>query len=94
MSAAVHGTAPRRMVPVRAALAAILPALLLAACNSPEATRMRSGGRGGDIGNRGAGVEMHEGSRPYWQTPDRLGKDLGMSETRGNLAVPPAPARR
>lgn len=43
-------------------------ALLLAAC-SPEATRTQGGGPGGDTGNRPAVVRMHEGSRPYHQTP-------------------------
>ena len=44
----------------------------LAACTSPEATRVRAGGPGADIGNRGREVTMHGGSQPYWQTPDRL----------------------
>lgn len=38
-------------------------------CRSPEATRMRAGGAGGDRGNRPAIVKMHEGSRPFWKTP-------------------------
>jgi hypothetical protein len=41
----------------------------LGACTSPEATRQRAGGAGGDVGNRGNGVELHEGSQPYWRTP-------------------------
>jgi hypothetical protein len=53
---------------------------LVVGCNSPEATRMRSGGLGGDIGNRGSVVQMHEGSRPYWHTPERLAKDVGMRD--------------
>jgi hypothetical protein len=40
-------------------------ALGLAACSSPEATRTRGGGPGGDTGNRPDVVRMHEGSRPY-----------------------------
>ncbi|MBA4263965.1 MAG: hypothetical protein C0453_02690 [Comamonadaceae bacterium] len=43
-------------------------ALLLAACDSPEAARTRGGGPGGDIGNRPEIVRMHEGSRPYHET--------------------------
>jgi hypothetical protein len=43
-------------------------ALLLAACNSPEATRTQGGGPGGDTGNRPEVVRMHEGSRPYKDT--------------------------
>jgi hypothetical protein len=42
-----------------------------AGCGSPEATRTR-GGRGADVGNRAPTVEMHEGSRPFWKTPDRI----------------------
>ncbi len=51
--------------------AVVLAALLLAAtgCTSPEATRLRAGGSGADVGNRGTTVRMHEGSQPYWATP-------------------------
>lgn len=38
-------------------------------CISPEATRTRGGGPGADGQNRPAQVKMHEGSRPYWETP-------------------------
>ncbi|MBM4439792.1 MAG: hypothetical protein FJ027_05200 [Candidatus Rokubacteria bacterium] len=44
-------------------------ALGVGACASPEATRQRAGGSGGDVGNRGDTVRMHEGSDPYWNTP-------------------------
>jgi len=54
--------------------------LALAACTSPEATRIRAGGPGGDVGNRTPIVEMHEGSHAYWKTPSRLAKDVGMDE--------------
>lgn len=43
--------------------------LVLAACSSPEATRTQGGGPGGDTGNRPEIVRMHEGSRPYHDTP-------------------------
>lgn len=43
--------------------------MLLAACGSPEATRTQGGGPGGDTGNRPDIVRMHEGSRPYDETP-------------------------
>ena len=43
----------------------------VAGCGSPEATRTR-GGRGADVGNSPTVVEMHEGSRPFWKTPDRI----------------------
>ncbi|HWP35791.1 MAG TPA: hypothetical protein VNM66_09355 [Thermodesulfobacteriota bacterium] len=42
---------------------------LLAACSSPEASRVRGGGPGADVGNRDAQVEMHAGSKPYYNTP-------------------------
>jgi hypothetical protein len=55
---------------MRVAFAALIAACLtLAGCESPEATRTRGGGPGGDTGNRPANVKMHEGSRQYWQTP-------------------------
>jgi hypothetical protein len=44
-------------------------AALLAACSSPESTRVRGGGSGADTGNRGNPVVMHEGSKPYEKTP-------------------------
>ena len=45
----------------------------LLGCVSPEATRARGGGPGGDRGNRGEVVEMHAGSVPYYETPRLLG---------------------
>jgi hypothetical protein len=42
-------------------------------CTSPEATRARGGGPGGDKGNRGEAVEMHAGSEPYYKTPRLIG---------------------
>jgi hypothetical protein len=56
-------------VPVRLTLLVGLLALGLAACDSPEATRTRGGGLGADVGNRSPVVEMHQGARPYFQTP-------------------------
>jgi hypothetical protein len=47
----------------------LLTSLALGGCESPEATRTRGGGPGGDIGNRPTNVRMHEGSEPYWETP-------------------------
>jgi hypothetical protein len=44
----------------------------LAACASPETTRTRGGGPGADVGNRGKVVDMHEGSQPFWKTPDLI----------------------
>ncbi len=45
--------------------------LLAAACSSPEAARVRGGGPGADVGNRKPVVQMHEGARPYHDTPCR-----------------------
>jgi hypothetical protein len=44
----------------------------LAACASPEATRTRGGGPGADVGNRTKFVDMHEGLRPFYRTPDLI----------------------
>ena len=41
-------------------------------CTSPEATRTRGGGPGADVGNRGSTLDMHEGSKPFWKTPDLI----------------------
>jgi hypothetical protein len=57
----------RLVIPLALALAA-------AACTSPEATRMRAGGPGADPGNRRSVVQMHEGSDPYWRTPERVAR--------------------
>ena len=43
-----------------------------AGCVSPETTRTRGGGPGADVGNRTAIVKMHEGSDPFWKTPERI----------------------
>jgi hypothetical protein len=63
-------------VSARGRAGAVVLLLVLAACTSPEATRQRAGGPGGDTGNRGSVVEMHEGSQPYWNTPRRLAEDV------------------
>ena len=66
----------------RAALGVALLAVVgIVACNSPEATRMRGGGPGADVGNRGHVVEMHGGSEPYWRTP-RLVEERGKASPR------------
>jgi hypothetical protein len=43
--------------------------LYAAGCTSPETTRARGGGPGADIGNRGPVLRMHEGARPFEDTP-------------------------
>jgi hypothetical protein len=47
----------------------MITSAVIAGCTSPESTRSRGGGPGADLGNRGSIVRMHEGSRPYEQTP-------------------------
>ena len=42
--------------------------LALGTCASPEATRIRGGGPGADLGNSSAPVVMHEGADPYFGT--------------------------
>ena len=52
--------------------------LLTAACSSPEATRTRSGGPGGDVGNHGRTVDMHAQAPQggmFYQTP-RMGQAI------------------
>jgi hypothetical protein len=63
----------------------------VAGCGSPETTRTRGGGPGADVGNRPRTVNMHEGSRPYWKTPDRIEIEhppLGPSEQADTLSRP------
>jgi hypothetical protein len=43
--------------------------VVLAGCTSPETTRVRGGGPGADVGNRKEIVRMHEGARPFENTP-------------------------
>ena len=88
---------------MQGALVVIALAGIVAGCSSPEATRMRAGGPGADVGNRRPVVELHEGSHPYWNTPERLRKDVGMRDlasarqadrrTRNGAASPPTPSR-
>lgn len=57
-------------------LAALLTAgVVVAGCGSPETTRTRGGGPGADVGNRPERVRMHEGSEPYWETPDLIARE-------------------
>jgi hypothetical protein len=50
----------------------LLGVLTVASC-SPEATRSRGGGPGGDIGNRSAVPQIHGTVNPYFETPRYLG---------------------
>ena len=65
----------------RRALAIALLLATAAGCASPEATRMRAGGDGADVGNRGE-VQLHAGSDPYYRTPTR-GAGLGVPPPGG-----------
>ena len=62
---------------MRALATLVVVVAALGACTSPEATRQRAGGPGGDVGNRRDPVEMHEGSQPYWRTPAALRSPQG-----------------
>ena len=53
-------------------IALVLAAAGMSGCASPEASRTRGGGPGADVGNRTGTVRMHEGSEPYWRTPERI----------------------
>jgi hypothetical protein len=60
----------------------------LGACSSPEASRTRGGGAGGDVGNRAATVEIHAGAQPYYHTPCQLPVDCH------SIAATPGTARQ
>ena len=47
----------------------IAVSLCVAGCASPEVTRTRGGGPGADVGNRTEIVRMHEGAKPFENTP-------------------------
>ncbi len=53
----------------------MITSAVIAGCTSPETTRSRGGGPGADLGNRGSIVRMHEGSRPYEDTPKLIGAE-------------------
>ena len=59
------------MTRIRVALLVVACAAL-AGCTSPETTRSRGGGPGADVGNRSKDVKIHEGSEPYWKTPEHI----------------------
>jgi hypothetical protein len=46
----------------------------LAGCASPEASRVRGGGPGADLGNHDAVTELHQGAKMYYRTPCRTVK--------------------
>lgn len=55
------------MTKCRVALLVVL-LVAVAACTSPEAVRA-PGGPGADIGNRGASIELHGRTDPFYGTP-------------------------
>jgi hypothetical protein len=48
---------------------AIALLLYVEGCTSPETTRTRGGGPGADLGNRGQVMRVHEGAKPFENTP-------------------------
>ena len=56
----------------RALKVLLIIGVFIAACDSPETMRSRGGGPGADVGNRDKLVEMHEGSQPFWKTPQLI----------------------
>ncbi|MDP2355297.1 MAG: hypothetical protein Q8M31_04460 [Beijerinckiaceae bacterium] len=64
----------------------LLFALGLAGCDSPEATRTQGGGPGGDTGNRPPIVRMHEGSRPFHDTPRLVPTETPALDTASQAA--------
>ena len=74
----------------------LVSTLLALGCTSPEATRVRGGDGGGDVGNRPRHVKMHEGSRQYWKTPVRIGEAMPVepSEQARQLSLPGAEGTR
>ena len=51
----------------------LIGCVAFSSCVSPETTRTRGGGPGADVGNREKIVKMHEGSDPFWKTPQLTG---------------------
>jgi hypothetical protein len=67
----------------RCCVALLLMCAGVAGCESPEIKRTRGRGPGGDVGNRVRTVEMHEGSQPFWKTPERIaGKHPSLKPAR------------
>ena len=80
----------------RAVLCLVSAALALAGCVSPEAQRKRGGGPGADIRNRDPVVEMHAGSRMYFETPCLLPEErcTGPAPASGLPGDFPEPPRK
>jgi hypothetical protein len=56
------------MIRLRASVI-VAAVIAFSACGSPEAGRARGGARGADVNNRNPVVEIHAGSRMYYDTP-------------------------
>ena len=74
------------MVGGRLGISCVLLGVTLLGCGSPEATRMRGGGPGADVGNRGRTVSMHGGSEPYFETPRMLAPRFAGGTAPGPVA--------
>ena len=66
---------------MKLALFSLLLAVAVGACLSPETERPRGGGAGADVGNRGKIMQMHEGSKPFYKTPQIIAAQHGPVET-------------
>ena len=64
---AVRGV--RRLVASTIRVMAVAALLVPAACRSPEGQRARGGHAGADVKNRDPVVQLHAGSRMYYETP-------------------------
>ena len=80
----------------RAAIGFVGAVFALAGCVSPEARRTRGGGSGADIRNRDPVVEMHAGSRMYFETPCLLPEErcTGPAPASGLPGDFPEPQRK
>jgi len=61
-------------VTARARWSLVLGLAGIAACASPEATRVRGDGPGADLGNHDRVPALHQGARMYYGTPCRTVK--------------------
>ena len=84
------------MTHARAAIGLLGAAIALAGCASPEAQRTRGGGSGADIHNRDPLIEMHAGSRMYFETPCLLPEEscTGPAPASGLPGDFPEPRRK
>ena len=72
----------------------LLAGALAAACVSPEASRTRASGPGGDVGNRRERVEIHGRTDPAYETPrvglgvERAGQDVRPTDVPQSTGKP------